>query len=62
MFLPRVEILEVASGSASHNAGLRSGDQILKINDEEVFYVSDYLSYVNEYNRLSYTVLRGEYA
>jgi len=60
LFIPRVQIYDIKANSKSYNAGLRNGDYILKVNDDEIFRVSEYLEYLNNNNELKYTVMRGE--
>lgn len=59
MFLPRVQILNVKSNSAAAMAGLMPSDIILKINDQPVYYLDEYLTAVRSAGTLNFMVQRG---
>lgn len=59
MFLPRVEILNVKENSASAMAGLLPSDIILKINDQPIYYLDEYLNAIRSSGTLNFMVQRG---
>lgn len=57
----QVYIYKVESGKAADKAGLKSGDQILKINDEKISSISDVTSIISSHSageKITMTVLR----
>jgi regulator of sigma E protease len=56
---PRLTISEVKSDSASFHAGLRSGDTILQMNSEEVYFPADFETILTESPNVAFTVVRG---
>lgn len=59
MFLPRVQILNVKENSASAAAGLLPSDIILKINDQPIYYLDEYLNAIRSSGTLNFMVQRG---
>ncbi len=57
--LPRVAVYEVDEGSIGDEIGFQKGDVILKVNDEEVFELSDY-ERLSAYGVDQYEVWRNE--
>lgn len=56
---PRLAILDVKPGSASAKAGIKAGDVIIKMNDEEVFYHGDFETLLAESSSVQFEILRG---
>ena len=60
---PGIRVVEVASGSAAWQAGLRSGDIILSVNRQWVFSLDDLVQIVNgRTSGLLLNIQRGESA
>lgn len=56
---PRLAILDVKPESASAKAGIKIGDVIIKMNDEEVFYHGDFETLLAEASGVKFDLLRG---
>lgn len=56
---PRLYVLEVKARSESFKAGLKTGDVILKMNSEEVYFPADFETILTESEKVDFTVLRG---
>lgn len=56
--LPRVAIKEVEPGSPSAVAGLKAGDIILKINEQQIYFTDEYLAAVRSVPQLTYEIMR----
>ncbi|MFC1599978.1 RIP metalloprotease RseP [Patescibacteria group bacterium] len=56
--LPRVVIREVEEGSDSKVAGLEIDDVILKMNGENIYWVSDFQTIINSQNKIDFEILR----
>lgn len=57
--LPRVSIKEIEPGSESDNAGIQGGDIILKMNDKNIYRISDYQEIISRENTVTYNLLRN---
>lgn len=58
LYLPRVIINEVKPDSVSAEAGLQSGDILLEINGQPLYFMDEYEAAVRGQSQLTYTVLR----
>lgn len=56
--LPRVVIREIESGSDSEIAGLKVDDVILKMNGENIYWISDFQTLINSQNKIDFEILR----
>lgn len=59
-YFPRLTVLEVKKRSNSEKAGIRKGDVILKINNEEIYSPADMESILAESSAADFTVLRSQ--
>lgn len=55
---PRVRIYEIDKESPFYKAGLRAGDVIVSVNDQQVYSVNDYLKLTDGINQAVFTVYR----
>lgn len=60
IFLPRLQILAVDESSPFYSAGLRSGDIVWKINNQDVYTFSDYQEITQKSQKLAFTILREQ--
>lgn len=58
LFLPRIIVSDVKPGSATAEAGLQSGDVILEMNNEPIYFMEDYDEALRSDDGITYMVLR----